>query len=563
MRMSRWLYWSATAVLLLVCTSAEDNRMVRHFSILRHCYRASSSTAVPCSPSSRRSRNIPSSLDYLQAFRGGMLEEVSDDSDSLSSSHEKTDHKSGEYYQQQQPQAFEEPTAAAFISKQQNLLQRTTRRAWQILMDKTTSAASHNTNNHDAHNNLLKTPSVVRHLSQQVHQCWVWLWVSFLVHPNNHNSQGGPTLAGMYGASLLGASWGFYLFLYFISYGYAAGIGLPLAWALTHFIRQTHLTLHDFWGVWSRSERTVVQTVLVIIWSVRMFLFLGWREFVTWPALHKRILQVNQQQQQPSAKNDNIQNEEHEETKLTVNEKDDSERSPTEFTKTNEDDESSLSYSSQGPPGFLSKLLCWVVYSFCYLCMISPCFFRMRNELVAGAAATTTKKIKAGDAAQTAENFALCLQGFGLAMESLADWQKSRFKSRLHCRYKWCGETEGLSLWKWSTHPNYLGEGLFWFGTFLSGMISLAVHFFSADLSFADTVCQAGMMVFGFGFILKVLQGATESLDERQEEKYGDVPEYVQFRESHGFFGPHSWGRSKKKTNEAAIGDDDAVVISS
>lgn len=64
---------------------------------------------------------------------------------------------------------------------------------------------------------------------------------------------------------------------------------------------------------------------------------------------------------------------------------------------------------------------------------------------------------------------------FGLSIEAIADWQKSKFKKN---------NPNGLmksGLWQYSRHPNYLGDAIFWwgialfaflFGSTLLGLIS-------------------------------------------------------------------------------------------
>lgn len=51
-------------------------------------------------------------------------------------------------------------------------------------------------------------------------------------------------------------------------------------------------------------------------------------------------------------------------------------------------------------------------------------------------------------------------------------------------------------------------------------------------------------MTIGLVFIWKVLQGAIDSLDKKQEEKYRHSPEYASFRQNHGLLG-RKWGSSK------------------
>ena len=392
------------------------------------------------------------------------------------------------------------------------------------------------------------------------------LQMSFWLHAAQDG--GGPTLIGMYMAALLGASCGFYLFLYFISLGYALGIGLPVSIALVNYVQTTwkdqnvnllqfRRQLGQFDLVGTSQQRTLVHSVLVILWSLRMFVFLVWREYWNWPALHKRIVQVNQRRQPSMTKTGQSAVA----TKPNGTQSAPSSSQPTTETSQQEQHEQQLQYLS--PPSLVIKILCWLIYSFFYLCMLSPCYFRMRYDLVAMMTQPTTNTdlpIASSIhqlAIPKAEYLALSLQVLGLLLECVADWQKSTFKSHLNCRFEWCGSVRGLSLWKWSTHPNYLGEALFWFGTFGCGMLSLVQQILpfvlpaenhlvqQQDLPLTQFLGQMGFMVLGFVFICKILQGAIVSLDEKQEQKFGHLPAYVAFRESHGLWGP-TWRRRRR-----------------
>lgn len=123
----------------------------------------------------------------------------------------------------------------------------------------------------------------------------------------------------------------------------------------------------------------------------------------------------------------------------------------------------------------------------------------------------------------------LLIQTLGLGLETIADVQKNRFKS-LH-RHTWCN----VGVWKWSTHPHYLGEGLFWWGTYLAHGFHSTPHTVLATI--------------GLTFILSVLRGSTRSLAAKQIEKYGDQPAYFEFQRRHSFWGPKKlrWWIHKEK----------------
>lgn len=52
---------------------------------------------------------------------------------------------------------------------------------------------------------------------------------------------------------------------------------------------------------------------------------------------------------------------------------------------------------------------------------------------------------------------------FGIAWESIADWQLSRFKQHATNKYK----VLDTGVWRYSRHPNYFGECCVWWGFFL------------------------------------------------------------------------------------------------
>ncbi|MFT4303815.1 MAG: DUF1295 domain-containing protein [Candidatus Woesearchaeota archaeon] len=51
----------------------------------------------------------------------------------------------------------------------------------------------------------------------------------------------------------------------------------------------------------------------------------------------------------------------------------------------------------------------------------------------------------------------------GFLFETIADYQKSKFKKSLKNRNKWID----IGVWKYSRHPNYFGEILCWIGIFI------------------------------------------------------------------------------------------------
>lgn len=159
---------------------------------------------------------------------------------------------------------------------------------------------------------------------------------------------------------------------------------------------------------------------------------------------------------------------------------------------------------------FASKLLCWFAYSFFYVALMSSCWSRLSQDPSMSASAWGMLG-----------RVGLTLQVLGWLLESIADSQKNGFKSR-H-RHSWCN----VGVWKLSTHPNYLGEGLFWWGTYLAN------GFHSLPLTLLATI--------GLGFIMMVLKGAARSLSSKQKEKYGQEADFYEFQRTHNVFGPKHW----------------------
>ncbi|KAG7372056.1 DUF1295 domain containing protein [Nitzschia inconspicua] len=266
-----------------------------------------------------------------------------------------------------------------------------------------------------------------------------------------HTEQGVNPMT-LYTLALLGAACGFHLFLYFITLGFALGVTLPLVVSLFVYQKQFQL-----------STLTLLHSIVAILWGLRLFAFLTIREYVHWPALHQKVVEVQAKMNIPIA----------------------------------------------------SKLLCWLVYSFFYVALMASCWSR---HLQGAAAAASTE---ASSVWGIMGYIGLFLQSTGLMLESVADLQKSNFKSRNP--FTWCN----VGLWKFSSHPNYLGEGLFWWGTYLA-------HGFHSLL-------PSTLATVGLGFIMVVLKGSARSLASKQKEKYGQDPEFCDFQRSHNVFGPKHW----------------------
>ncbi len=146
--------------------------------------------------------------------------------------------------------------------------------------------------------------------------------------------------------------------------------------------------------------------------------------------------------------------------------------------------------------GPLKRVLIWVGVSVLYVCMALPMVLHLR--LPEGAPSVTAIG-------------GLALAFFGLGLESLADRQKGEFK-RLHpeafCDWK---------LYRLVRCPNYLGEIVFWVGSFVAALPALEGWWAWAG-SLLGLVC-----------IVLIMMGSTKRLERKQEERYGQRPEYQRY----------------------------------
>jgi steroid 5-alpha reductase family enzyme len=108
----------------------------------------------------------------------------------------------------------------------------------------------------------------------------------------------------------------------------------------------------------------------------------------------------------------------------------------------------------------------------------------------------------------------LLLQILGLLLETVADYQKGEFKRKNGDKNKWCN----VGLWSKFSHPNYLGEAIFWSGVFLGGA---GCNKTARDWLISTT---------GLVFIFAVLKGAVESLESKHIKNYSQNPDFIEFR---------------------------------
>lgn len=103
------------------------------------------------------------------------------------------------------------------------------------------------------------------------------------------------------------------------------------------------------------------------------------------------------------------------------------------------------------------------------------------------------------------------IMAVGLWVESLADWQKYRYKAEHPTHYCDTG------LYRVVRCPNYLGEMVFWFGVWFS------------CLSAYGSGAAWALSLLGMLYILALMTAASAGLERKQDERYGDRPDYQEY----------------------------------
>mmetsp|Transcript_16935 Transcript_16935/g.33809 ORF Transcript_16935/g.33809 Transcript_16935/m.33809 type:complete len:446 (-) Transcript_16935:824-2161(-) len=167
-----------------------------------------------------------------------------------------------------------------------------------------------------------------------------------------------------------------------------------------------------------------------------------------------------------------------------------------------------------------SKLGVWMCCGAFYAAMAAPCCYRLQAGL--------DDKNGSGKWGFIGK-YGIFMQFIGLIFESAADAQKATFKAGN--RDAWCN----VGLWKFFSHPNYLGEVTFWIGTFMGGIGCYTASY------------QYLISIIGLVFIACVLKSATDSLSAQELRRYGKNEDYLEFRRQRGFLGPFKLIRQPEK----------------
>ena len=113
------------------------------------------------------------------------------------------------------------------------------------------------------------------------------------------------------------------------------------------------------------------------------------------------------------------------------------------------------------------------------------------------------------------------IMGFGI--EVVADSQKTAFNANPENEGKWIAE----GLWSRSRHPNYLGEIMLWTGIAIFGVACL------------DGLEMVAWISPVFVYLLLTKVSGIPLLDRRSLAKWGDNPEYRNYREKTPALFPH------------------------
>ena len=142
-----------------------------------------------------------------------------------------------------------------------------------------------------------------------------------------------------------------------------------------------------------------------------------------------------------------------------------------------------------------ARIAIWVSVAILYPLMVAPVYFRLAN----GAAPNVWGWV------------GLIVQAAGILLELTADLQKQQAKKANPHRFVDSG------LYSIVRCPNYLGEMLFWTGTFVSGIGVYA------------GVAQWLAALLGYVGIVYVMFGGARRLEIRQNRSYGKDPAYQRY----------------------------------
>jgi len=149
------------------------------------------------------------------------------------------------------------------------------------------------------------------------------------------------------------------------------------------------------------------------------------------------------------------------------------------------------------------KFLIWIGVSLLYVAMFSPSLFHLTGGVSTSAPAALLPQV-----------LGLTIMLGGLALEAVADQQKSRFKARFP------GQFCNIGVYRLVRCPNYLGEILFWVGNWVVGFV------------FYTFLAMVIISLIGLICIVLIMMGSTKRLERAQDTRYGELPAYRAYSRS-------------------------------
>lgn len=143
------------------------------------------------------------------------------------------------------------------------------------------------------------------------------------------------------------------------------------------------------------------------------------------------------------------------------------------------------------------KLMIWGGVSVLYTLLALPAWL----VATAQAAGGSTLSVPFGVLVMTA----------GLAIEAIADWQKSSFKAAQPSQF--CD----IGLYRLVRFPSYFGEMVFWLGVWIAG------------ISAYGTVAAWLLTTLALIYMVLLMVGAARSLELKQDQRYGEQPRYQDY----------------------------------
>jgi steroid 5-alpha reductase family enzyme len=162
-----------------------------------------------------------------------------------------------------------------------------------------------------------------------------------------------------------------------------------------------------------------------------------------------------------------------------------------------------LPVSSTAEPGRLQRIPWAISLALFYAFLMTPVLYSLRHPISVATASWRFFTAWTGGG----------LAWLGVLMEAVADAHKWRVKRHSHRPLAFRGPSRGL--YAITRHPNYTGEVVFWLGLWCTGVPSF-------QGSVVAWLCSSA----GLYGILRIMWGATQSLEQSQEEKYGGQPKY-------------------------------------